>query len=161
MLTGIVHKLSRKDCRHATAWTDEGLARLARTTAKVDFPALANQFEAQSNVAFCGPTTAAIVLNAVRSASRDLPRDQSRLRPEDLRYIPSGFDLSVPRFMQDDVFWRAARARSKNSQPLSASSEYAESRRGSSPSIRGGGDLTRSVEPTATDSLVSTARVKH
>jgi hypothetical protein len=77
LLTGIVHKLSRKDCRHATAWTDEGRARLARTTAKVDFPALANQFEAQSNVAFCGPTTAAIVLNAVRSGSRDLPRDQS------------------------------------------------------------------------------------
>ena len=42
--------------------SDEGLARLARSTAKVDFPALANQFEAQSNPAFCGPTSAAIVL---------------------------------------------------------------------------------------------------
>ena len=29
--------------------SDEGLARLARSTAKVDFPVLANQFEAQSN----------------------------------------------------------------------------------------------------------------
>ena len=29
--------------------SDEGLARLARSTAKVDFPALANQFEPQSN----------------------------------------------------------------------------------------------------------------
>ena len=45
--------------------SDEGVARLARSTAKVDFPALANQFEAQSNPAFCGPTSAAIVLNAV------------------------------------------------------------------------------------------------
>ena len=31
--------------------SDEGLARLARSTAKVDFPVLANQFEAQSNPA--------------------------------------------------------------------------------------------------------------
>jgi phytochelatin synthase len=55
--------------------SDEGLARLARSTAKVDFPALANQFEAQSNPAFCGPTSAAIVLNAIRGRSADLPRD--------------------------------------------------------------------------------------
>lgn len=93
--------------------SDEGLARLARATAKVDFPALANQFEAQSNIAFCGPTTAAIVLNAVRSGSRDLPRDHSRLHPEDLRYIPSGFDLTVPRFTQDNVISKGAKTRAQ------------------------------------------------
>ncbi|TMG83400.1 MAG: hypothetical protein E6H78_12315 [Betaproteobacteria bacterium] len=59
--------------------SDEGLARLARSTAKVDFPALANQFEPQSNAAFCGPTSAAIVLNTIRSRGADLPRDRSRL----------------------------------------------------------------------------------
>ena len=69
--------------------SDEGLARLARSSAKVDFPALANQFEAESNGAFCGPASAAIVLNAVRGRSPDLPRDRSRLHPEDLKYIPS------------------------------------------------------------------------
>ena len=78
--------------------SDEGLARLARATAKVDFPALANQFEPQSNIALCGPTTTAIVLNAVRSGSRDLPRDRSRLNTDDLRHFPTGFDLTVPRF---------------------------------------------------------------
>jgi hypothetical protein len=93
--------------------SDEGLARLARATAKVDFPALANQFEAQSNIAFCGPTTAAIVLNAVRSGSGDLPRDHSRLRPEDLRYIPSGFDLTVRRFTQDNVISKGAKTRAQ------------------------------------------------
>jgi Phytochelatin synthase len=36
--------------------SDEGLARLAHSTAKVDFPVLANKFEAQSNPTFCGPT---------------------------------------------------------------------------------------------------------
>jgi Phytochelatin synthase len=57
--------------------SDEGLARLARSTAKVDFPVLANQFEAQSNPAFCGPTSAAIVLNAVYGRNPNLPRDWS------------------------------------------------------------------------------------
>ena len=72
---------------------NEGLARLARSTANVDFPALANQFEAQSNPAFCGPTSAA--LNAVRGRSPDLPRDRSRLREEDLRYVPKNYDPQV------------------------------------------------------------------
>ena len=93
--------------------SDEGIARLVRTNAKVDFPALANQFEAQSNIAFCGPTTVAIVLNTVRSGSRDLPRDHSRLHPEDLRYIPSGFDLTVPRFTQDNVISKGQKTRSQ------------------------------------------------
>jgi phytochelatin synthase len=93
--------------------SNEGLARLGRAAAKVDFPALANQFEPQSNIAFCGPTTAAIVLNAVRSGSRDLPRDHSRLYPQDLRYIPSGFDLTVPRYTQDNVITKGRKTRSQ------------------------------------------------
>src|SRR5215472_5133540 len=83
--------------------SDEGLARLARSTAKVDFPALANQFEAQANPAFCGPASAAIVLNAIRGRSPDLPRDRSRLRPEDLRYVPNNIEPTIPRFTQDNV----------------------------------------------------------
>jgi hypothetical protein len=93
--------------------SDEGIARLARANAKVDFPALANQFEAQSNVAFCGPATVAIVLNTLRSGSRDLPRDRSRLSPEDLRYIPSGVDLTVPRFTQDNVIGKGQKTRAQ------------------------------------------------
>jgi hypothetical protein len=60
-------------------------------------PALANQFEPQLNIAFCGPNTAAIVLNTMRAKSQDLPRDHSRLHTEDLQCLPSGFDLTVPR----------------------------------------------------------------
>lgn len=93
--------------------SDEGLARLARSTAKVDFPVLANQFEAQSNRAFCGPTSAAIVLNAVRGRGADLPRDQSRLRAEDLQYLPSNFDLTVPRFTQDNVITKGQKTRAQ------------------------------------------------
>lgn len=93
--------------------SDEGLARLARATGKVDFPALANQFEAQSNIAFCGPTTATIVLNALLARSKDLPRDRSRLRPEDSRYLPGSLDLSVPRFTQESVIGKGRKTRAQ------------------------------------------------
>jgi hypothetical protein len=93
--------------------SDEGIARLARAVAKVDFADLANQFEAQANSAFCGPATAAIVLNAVRGRARDLPRDRGRLRVEDLRYFPSGFDPSVPRFTQDTVIGKGQKTRAQ------------------------------------------------
>ena len=93
--------------------SDEGLARLDRSTAKVDFPALANQFEAQSNAAFCGPTSAAIVLNAIRGRSADLPRDRSRLRAEDLQYVPSAFDPTIPRFTQDNVITNGRKTRAQ------------------------------------------------
>lgn len=93
--------------------SDDGLARLARSPAKVDFPALANQFEAQTNAMFCGPTTAAIVLNAVRARSSDLPRDRSRLRADDLRHIPGAFDPVIPRYTQDNVITKGPKTRAQ------------------------------------------------
>jgi hypothetical protein len=93
--------------------SDEGLARLARATAKVDFPLLANQFEAQLNGAFCGPTSAAIVLNTVHNQSPDLPRDHERLRAGDLRNIPNGFDPIEPRFTQDIVIAKGEKTRAQ------------------------------------------------
>jgi hypothetical protein len=53
--------------------SEEGLARLSRANDKVDFPPLANQFEAQFHASFCGPTSAAIVLNAIWNRSTELP----------------------------------------------------------------------------------------
>lgn len=91
--------------------SEDGLARLARSPAKVDFPALANQFEAQSNYLFCGPTSAAIVLNAVRARSADLPRDRGRLHAEDLRLI-SG-DMVIPRYTQDNVITKGPKTRAQ------------------------------------------------
>src|SRR3974390_2844341 len=83
--------------------SDEGLARLSRSDARVNFPALANQFEAEYNGAFCGPTSAAIVLNAVEGHNPTLPRDKSRFRADDLKYLPTGVDPGLPRFTQDNV----------------------------------------------------------
>ena len=93
--------------------SEEGLVRLARSAAKVDFPALANQFEPQSNAAFCGPTTAAIVLNTVRGRSTELPRDRSRLRAEDLQNLPPGADPSLARFTQDNVITAGLKTRAQ------------------------------------------------
>jgi hypothetical protein len=93
--------------------SDEGMARLTRSTAKTDFAALANQYEAQSNAIFCGPTTAAIVLNTIRHRSPDLPRDHSRLRAEDLRYVSKGFDPVIPRYTQDNVTDKGPKSRAQ------------------------------------------------
>ncbi len=93
--------------------SDEGLARLSRATAKADFAALANQFEAQINGAFCGPTSAAIVLNAASSRSAALPRDHARLRPDDLRHLPAGADPIVPRHTPDLVIAKGAKTRAQ------------------------------------------------
>lgn len=93
--------------------SDEGLVRLARSNAKVDFPPLANQFEAQYNAAFCGPTSAAIVLNTLRSRSVELPRDRSRLRTEDLQNVPGNFDQIIARYTQDNVIGKGQKTRAQ------------------------------------------------
>jgi len=90
-----------------------GMARLARASGTADFPALANQFEPQSNRAFCGPTTAAIVLNAVHARQGDAPRDRSRLRPEDQTYLPAGFELAVARHTQESVIDKGPKTRAE------------------------------------------------
>jgi len=93
--------------------SDEGLARLGRSGAKIDFAALANQFEAQYSGAFCGPTSAAIVLNTVHSRGSDLPRDHTRLRKNDVQFMPAGADPIVPRFTQDSVIDRGPKTRAQ------------------------------------------------
>ena len=93
--------------------SDEGLVRLSRASSRADFAALANQFEAQSNAAFCGPTTAAIVLNALHERSADLPRDRSRLRSEDLLHLPGSVDLTLARYTQDNVLDKSPKTRSQ------------------------------------------------
>ena len=93
--------------------SDEGLARLSRSDARVNFPTLANQFEAEYNGAFCGPASAAIVLNAVRGRSPDLPRDKSRLRADDLKHLPAGVDPGLPRFTQDNVLDKGSKTRAQ------------------------------------------------
>ncbi len=93
--------------------SDEGLQRLIRSSAKSDFAVLANHFEAQSNRAFCGPTTAAIILNSVFAKSSALPRDSSRIQPADLKNLNPGFDLTVARFTQETVIQKGQKTRAQ------------------------------------------------
>jgi hypothetical protein len=93
--------------------SDEGLARLARSDAKVNFPALANQFEPEYNQAFCGPASTSMVLNAARSGAADLPRDKSRIRPDDLKNLPPGAEVATARYTQDIVIEKASKTRAQ------------------------------------------------
>jgi Phytochelatin synthase len=93
--------------------SDEGLARLARSNARVDFPLLANQYEEELDATFCGPASAAMVLNAVNARSGNLPKDMSRLHPDDLKYLPPGVDPIIPRYTQDNVMLKSPKTRAQ------------------------------------------------
>jgi hypothetical protein len=84
----------------------ESMARLERSKFKVDFFHLANQFESQSNKAFCGPTASVIVLNALRvgNAQVEKPQDPALLKEEDRKLIPPGFDPLFHRYTQNNFF---------------------------------------------------------
>jgi len=91
----------------------EGLDRLARATGRADFASLANQFEAQVTVAFCGPTTAAIVLNALDPQGVGAPRDRSRLIPADALFLPKDLELTVRRHTQESVIAMGKKTRAQ------------------------------------------------
>jgi hypothetical protein len=56
---------SARDAALLSFDSEAGMARLARADARADFATLANHFEPQVNGVFCGPATAAILLNAL------------------------------------------------------------------------------------------------
>ena len=83
-----------------------GIERLERSRHKVDFFALANHFESQTNRAFCGPTAATIVLNALRVSdpNRPKPIDRSLLLEEDWKLMPPGVSPLFSRYTQNTFF---------------------------------------------------------
>ena len=95
--------------------TSVGIERLASSKYKVDFFKLANHFESQSNRFFCGPTSSAIVLNALRVRNPDfeLPQDKSLLSEEDLAYLALGSRWSplYNRYTQNNVLDKSPKTR--------------------------------------------------
>jgi hypothetical protein len=91
----------------------EGLERLSRASARSDFAPLANQFEPQATIAFCGPATATIVLNALAAPGLEAPRDRSRLRPADALYLPQALELTVRRHTQESVIATGKKTRAQ------------------------------------------------
>src|SRR5512132_1892586 len=80
---------------------------------KLIFPCSPTNSRHSPNPAFCGPTSAAIVLNAVYGRNPNLPRDWSRLHEGDLKYAPPNIDPSIPRFTQDNVITKGQKTRAQ------------------------------------------------
>lgn len=85
--------------------SQESATRLERSRHKADFFTLANHFEGQQHGGMCGPTSAVIVLNALRvEHADDLPVDRSAV-PEAFRaQIPPKYDPFFRRYTQRTFF---------------------------------------------------------
>ncbi|RLA22561.1 MAG: phytochelatin synthase [Gammaproteobacteria bacterium] len=92
----------------------EGVSRLEESNYKTDFFKLANHFESQHNKIFCGPTSAAIVLNSlrVRSGAVQIPEDNTLLNQADLKYLASKkWSPFFQRYTQNNVFLNSPKSR--------------------------------------------------
>lgn len=88
-----------------TAWTSkQSLSHFDRAD-KTDFFALSNQFEAQINKLYCGPTSAVMVLNALRINN---PAFQKPTEPKyyqgNTNTLPDGMNPVFERYTQDQFF---------------------------------------------------------
>ncbi|OGQ06204.1 MAG: hypothetical protein A3F82_08990 [Deltaproteobacteria bacterium RIFCSPLOWO2_12_FULL_44_12] len=89
--------------------TAQGGERFKKAGQTVDFFSLANQFESQTNRMFCGPTTVAIVLNALRlqllrDATLKVTPDESLLAEVDRKYLDPNKQYVYNRYTQNNVF---------------------------------------------------------
>jgi len=84
----------------------ESMTRLSRATAKVDFFHLANHFESQQNLGYCGPTSSTIVLNALRADDKTIakPKDPGLFPAEYRKSLPPGLDPVFARYTQSTFF---------------------------------------------------------
>jgi hypothetical protein len=94
---------------------DEGIKRLEESQYKVDFFKLANHFESQNNKLFCGPASAAIVLNAlrVRNSAINLPVDNRLLNNSDQKFIAANdkWNPLFQRYTQNNIFIKSPKSR--------------------------------------------------
>ena len=75
----------------------EGLIRLSRSSYKADFSRLSSQFQNQFDRSTCGPTTGAIVLNALRiGKSKTLPK--TNFNDKYRKYLKKDYDPRVARY---------------------------------------------------------------
>lgn len=87
--------------------TSQGQIRLARSKSKAAFGLLAMNYEPQINKLFCGPSSAAIVLNALRKgkiANENLPVDGRDFENFEFHNLPNNFSPFFARYTQKTVF---------------------------------------------------------
>ena len=84
----------------------ESIARLDRASAKVDFFRLSNHFESQINLGYCGPTSATIVMNALRADNAKIvkPKDPALFPAEYRKMLPPGLEPVFSRYTQSTFF---------------------------------------------------------
>lgn len=84
----------------------ESIARLDRASAKVDFFRLSNHFESQVNLGYCGPTSASIVMNALRADNVKIvkPKDPALFPAEYRKMLPPGLEPVFSRYTQSSFF---------------------------------------------------------
>ena len=112
--------------------SSEGMKRLRESEYSADFFLLANFFESQDNGIVCGPTTAAIVLNALNSRSLrektyTVSRDTSSINQAERKFIPSDFDPFLNSYTQNNVFDASYVSKDANKAIKSRSHVYGKS----------------------------------
>ncbi|MEO1882822.1 MAG: phytochelatin synthase family protein [Methyloprofundus sp.] len=111
----IANNTVKPDNQPMVEWgSSEGIRRLEESNYKTDFFKLANHFESQHNKIFCGPTSAAIVLNSlrVRNGNVQIPEDKTLLNQFDLQYLTSKkWSPFFQRYTQNNVFLHSPKSR--------------------------------------------------
>ncbi len=79
----------------------EGLKRFSQSQYKVDFPYLANQFQNQLDGLICGPTTGAIILNALKIGNKKAALPKVNFKEKYRKYLPKHRDPRVARYTPD------------------------------------------------------------
>ncbi len=86
-----------------TAWdSPAGIRRLAESNFKSDFFQLANKYQSQPNRIACGPTTGAIVLNALRLDNKDPRLPYMAPHKEDTAFMSPQMDAGVRMYSPDN-----------------------------------------------------------
>ena len=84
--------------------SEESSDRLSRSLHKTDFFPLSNHFISQDNRIFCGPVSAAIVLNSLRLGSqRELPEDRHSIAKDELVWLPEGYNPFFGKYTPNNV----------------------------------------------------------
>ncbi len=94
------------------SWTTPASqARLIRSAHKADFFPLSNHFVGQDNKIFCGPTSVAIVLNALRPRHPDAPLTTHSLTSEDRAWMRPGSNPFLRKYTPHNVLTEETKTR--------------------------------------------------
>jgi len=83
-------------------WNSEAFERLSRSESKVDFYPLSNHFQSQMDSFLCGPTTGAIVLNALRMGKKGKILPEIALNKKYRRYLKNPKASSIFRYTPEN-----------------------------------------------------------